>query len=95
MGDRKTAMQSQAHEALGVVSLDRGQARTAVSEFQAAVALAPHAEGALFLRLGLALALAGQPVDAEKNLLRAEALGGLRSTTRSRGDKQAAPEKDD
>jgi tetratricopeptide (TPR) repeat protein len=71
----KQQMQCQAHEALGVVSLDRGQAHAAVTEFQAALALAPHAEGALFLRLGLALALAGQPLDAEKNLLRAEALG--------------------
>jgi tetratricopeptide (TPR) repeat protein len=71
----KQQMQCQAHEALGVVSLDRGQAHAAVTEFQAALTLSPHAEGALFLRLGLALALVGQPVDAEKNFLRAEALG--------------------
>ena len=68
-------MQCQAHEALGVVSLDRGQLPAAITEFQAALALSPQAEGALFLRLGLALALAGQAVQAEKNLLRAEALG--------------------
>jgi tetratricopeptide (TPR) repeat protein len=71
----KQQMQCQAHEALGVISLDRGQTHAAVTEFQAAVALSPHAEGALFLRLGFALALAGQPVDAERNLLRAGALG--------------------
>jgi tetratricopeptide (TPR) repeat protein len=71
----KHQMQCQAHEALGVVALDRGQIHAAVAEFQAALALSPHAEGALFLRLGLALALADQPVDAEKSLMRAEALG--------------------
>jgi tetratricopeptide (TPR) repeat protein len=71
----KHQMQCQAHEALGVVALDRGQIHAAVAEFQAALALSPHAEGSLFLRLGLALALADQPVDAEKSLMRAEALG--------------------
>jgi Flp pilus assembly protein TadD len=71
----KQKMQCQAYEALGVISLDRGQIHAAVTEFQAAVALSAHAEGALFLRLGVALALAGQSAVAEKNFLRAQDLG--------------------
>jgi hypothetical protein len=49
----KQQMQCQAHEALGVVSLDRGQTHAAVTEFQAAVALSPHAEGDRFFALVL------------------------------------------
>lgn len=71
----KHEMQSKAHEALGVVSLDRGEIHAAVTEFQAALTGSTQADGALFLRLGVALALAGQQVDAEKNLVRAEELG--------------------
>ena len=71
----KQEMQCRAHEALGVVSLDREQIQAAVAEFEAAVALSANPDGARFLRLGVALALAGQVADAEKNLRRAENLG--------------------
>jgi tetratricopeptide (TPR) repeat protein len=71
----KREMQCQAHEALGVLSLARGQIEAAVNEFEAGVALAANPDGTQFFRLGLALALAGKVTDAEKNLQRAKDLG--------------------
>ncbi len=71
----KREMQSQAHEALGVLSLDRGQAQAAATEFEAGVALSANPDGTHFFRLGVALALAGKVADAEKNLQHAKELG--------------------
>ncbi len=71
----KHQMQSQAHEVLGIVTLQRGQAQAAISEFQTAVTLSPAPEGIQFLRLGLALAATGQNEAASKNLRQSAQLG--------------------
>ena len=71
----KRQMQSQAHEVLGMVALQRGQAQAAVPEFQTAIALAPTPEGIQFLRLGLAQASTNNKEDAAKSLRRGAELG--------------------
>ena len=71
----KQEMQSEAHEALGVVALRRGQSKTAVEEFQTAIRLAPNAQGVKFLGLGMAYASTGARENAEKALRRAVELG--------------------
>ena len=71
----KREMQCQAHEALGVLALDRGEVQAAITEFEAGVALSAKPDGTHFFRLGLALALMGKTADAEKNLQRAKELG--------------------
>jgi tetratricopeptide (TPR) repeat protein len=71
----KREMQCQAHEALGVLSLNRGQVEAAVNEFETGVTLAANPDGTQFFRLGVALALAGKVADAEKNLQHAKDLG--------------------
>jgi len=71
----KHQMQSQAHEVLGIVALQRGQPQAAIPEFQTAVTLSPVPEGIQFLRLGLALAATGQNEAATKNLRQSAQLG--------------------
>lgn len=71
----KRQMQSQAHEVLGIVALQRGKAEAAIAELQTAVTLSPAPEGIQFLRLGLALAATGQNEAASKNLRQSAQLG--------------------
>jgi len=71
----KRSMQAQAHEVLGVVTLKRGEHRTAVEELETAVRLDPDPPGVDFLRLGLAYASADTRQEAEKALRRAADLG--------------------
>ncbi len=71
----KMRMQAEAHETLGVIALDQRDAATAVREFQAAVDLQPAPDGALFLRLGLALLAQGDRNAAVMNMHRAAELG--------------------
>jgi tetratricopeptide (TPR) repeat protein len=71
----KHQMQSQAHEVLGLVALQRGQPQAAIPEFETAISLAPAPEGVQFLRLGLAFASTGQKADAAKCLRRGAELG--------------------
>jgi tetratricopeptide (TPR) repeat protein len=71
----KREMQSQAHEVLGMVAFQRGQAPAAIAEFQTAISLSPASEGVQFLRLGLALISHGENPAAGNALRRAAELG--------------------
>jgi tetratricopeptide (TPR) repeat protein len=71
----KRQMQSQAHEVLGSVALQRGQLKTAIPELETAITLSPAPQGIQFLRLGLAFASAGQKQQAAKNLRQGADLG--------------------
>lgn len=70
----KKKMQAQAHETLGVVALDEADVPAAIHDFEMAIALQP-ADGAAFLRLGLAYAEARRVDDAKLTLRRAAELG--------------------
>jgi tetratricopeptide (TPR) repeat protein len=72
---QKHEMQSEARGVIGVVAFQRGQFQQAISELEMAINLAPKPEGVQFLRLGLALASAGEKEDAEQKLRRAAELG--------------------
>jgi len=71
----KRGMQSQAHEVLGVVAIDRGQYAIAIDQFKTAISLAPTPMGSQYFRLGLAFAAAGERDSAKEHLLHAAELG--------------------
>jgi tetratricopeptide (TPR) repeat protein len=71
----KARMQAQAHEALGVVAVQRGQPQASVSEFESAVRVSPNPQGDQFYRLGVAYASTGEKGKAEEALRRARDLG--------------------
>jgi tetratricopeptide (TPR) repeat protein len=71
----KHQMQSQAHEVLGMVALQRRRPQTAIPELEIAISLSPAPDGVQFLRLGLAFAATGQKADAAMNLRRGAELG--------------------
>jgi tetratricopeptide (TPR) repeat protein len=71
----KRSMQCSAYETLGVIALDRGDAKTAISEFEATIPLPPAADGTRFFRLGVAYASDGRAEDAKKSFQRAVELG--------------------
>jgi tetratricopeptide (TPR) repeat protein len=72
---QKRSMQSSAHETLGVIDLDRGNASGAITEFETAIELRPVPEGALFFRLGVAYRAAGRKDDARSAWNHAAQLG--------------------
>ena len=72
---QKRSMQSSAHETLGVIDLDHGNASGAVTEFETAIQLRPVPEGALFFRLGVAYRAARRNDDARNAWNHAAQLG--------------------
>jgi tetratricopeptide (TPR) repeat protein len=72
---QKRSMQSSAHETLGVIDLDRGNASGAVTEFETAIQLRLVPEGAQFYRLGVAYRAAGRKDDARNAWNHAAQLG--------------------
>ena len=72
---RKQEMQSEAHEALGQVALERNQLPVAVSELETAIKVSPVPKGSQFLCLGVAYAKAGQKERAQRTLRRASEAG--------------------
>jgi tetratricopeptide (TPR) repeat protein len=72
---QKRQMESEAHGALGLVALQKGELANALSELGSSLDLAPDPQGVQFLRLGLAQVAAGRNHDAEENLRRAAERG--------------------
>lgn len=71
----KGGLESECHEALGHISVKRGDLSTAVREFRAAALGNPRPNGRQFLRLSSTYELAGQYEAAEQAAARAAELG--------------------
>ena len=71
----KQSIRHQAHQTLGVIAIEQGKPKVAVSEFQTAIALAPIPEGSDYFRLGVALQATGAHVEAVKAFRDANKLG--------------------
>jgi tetratricopeptide (TPR) repeat protein len=69
------AMQSRAHEAMGVIAFQRQQYAQSVKEFETSLRLHPAAEGGLYYRLGVAYRFMHNRHKAEIALRRAAELG--------------------
>jgi tetratricopeptide (TPR) repeat protein len=65
---------SQAHAALGLVDNQGGNVRTAIREFETAIALAPSPDATQYYRLGLLYRVVGRIADAKKEFQRAAEL---------------------
>ena len=74
-GALKGGLESECHEALGHISVKRGDLSSAVREFRRAAFGNPHPNGRQFLRLSSAYQLAGQYEAAEQAAERAAEVG--------------------
>jgi len=81
-------MQAGVHEALGMISFQRGQYAQSVSEFEHSIRLHPGEDGGLYYRLGVACRFTRSRAKAEAALRRATELGP--AAVRSRALSQLA-----